>query len=71
MRQVVQRKNVITIIFISLACCLMTLIFPSILRANAESANETLEQKIVRFTDSDYLDGDSTITAFIFCKYIL
>ena len=62
MRRGVQRKKVSTIIFILLACCLMVLIFPSILKANAESVNETLEQKIVRFTDSDYLDGDSTTT---------
>ena len=30
--------------------------------ASAENINEALEQKIIRFTDSDFLDGDNTLT---------
>lgn len=58
-----KQKAVLCVVIAFLTCIAIGLIaMRSDEKPKAESVTETIEQKIVRLTDSDYLDGDNTTT---------
>lgn len=59
MKKILQKKNIIILLVSMFIICLTCAVIPQFKVKADDTVTETLEQKIVRFTDSDLLDGET------------